>query len=94
MKRLGTRLLLLAVMFVAGSCGSLTPSDANKRFLERNPTYSIIRSFPEEGDGVAVYYKFIYRKPGESRVRQDKWLFMKNEKSDWEVRDIAEEAER
>lgn len=70
------RRLTAALALVAGACGFPGDAEVRARFEREHPTYEVVGVGPGEGDGSAVYYHIRYRRPGDSRVHEDVWLYL------------------
>lgn len=69
-----------AVLVLLISCAVLlgcSPSEEQVRrdFLEMYPGYSVLSAEPGEGDGGGVYFGIRYRKPKDTVVYQQVWLY-------------------
>jgi hypothetical protein len=77
--------LVLAYTYVADPCNRLLRTE----FAQRNPSYVILDSGADKGAPEIVDCRVSYRKPGDTKVYQDTWVYQ-FQKTHWELSRVVE----
>ena len=84
-------LLLAALLLSSASCGFPSDSQVIDEFKGQNPTYQALSATVGEGHGDAAYYHIKYKKPGDDRIYEQVWLYLRAE--DGKIKLYNKEAE-
>ncbi len=77
MRRLVTCFFAALLLTTVLSCGFPSEQQAKDDFKAANPTYQPISAIVGEGHGDAAYYHIRYRKPDDTRIFEQIWLYLR-----------------
>lgn len=63
--------LILSYTYISDPCNRTLRTD----FAQRNPSYLILDSGADEGTQEVAYCRISYRKPGDTEIYQDIWVY-------------------